>query len=313
MNPHIVYIGMDVSKAKLDLSAPVGSGRERRSVANTKKGHLQMVKWLESKGRVHVVCEATGGYEAAAVDVLHQAAKSVSVVNPLRVRYFAKAGGPIAKTDPMDADLLTDYGREKKPMPTVARNAHQQQLKDLMTRRGQLKAMITEENNRLQQTTNPLLKKQMKAHLKYLEKQIEQLQEKLNQLLKVDQSFNRKIQLMCQIKGVGRITAFNLLAFLPELGQVNRQRIAALLGVAPFNDDSGTHVGRRVIQGGRPAARNAIYMAALVAARTNDQLKPFYLRLRKTGKVAKVALVAVMRKLIIHINTLLQEPLLKPA
>jgi len=308
MNPQIVYTGMDVSKTMLDLSIKVDGRSEARRFQNNQKGHDQMIQWLKPKAAIQVICEASGGYEASSVKALQNASIAVSVVNPSRVRFFAKSDGLLAKTDALDATLLAQYGESKKPTPTLIRGPQQQLLKDLVARREQLKAICTEENNRSLQTTQPFLKRQLAAHLKYLQKQLKQVEDQLDKLLAASDKLLQKVQTMTQVKGVGKITALSLLATVPELGTTNRQRIAALVGVAPYNDDSGTVFGRRRIQGGRPAARKALYMAALVAAFRNPLLKSFYQRLRSSGKPAKIAITAVMRKLLIILNSRLANP-----
>ena len=309
MNPEPVYIGMDISKMTLDLSGNIQAVRQRHQFEHNKKGHLQLVKWLGSSGPVHVICEATGGYEAAVVNALHRADIKVSVVNPLRVRFFAKSNGLLAKTDRIDSDLLADYGASKHPTPTLASSPQQQTLEALTTRRLQIKDLVTAETNRLQQGCDPFIKRQIAKHLNNLKKQLLQLDVAYQELLEKDTSLKHKVQQLSEVIGVGTITALSLLAWLPELGTTNRRRICALAGVAPFNNDSGFHIGRRTIQGGRPAARKALYMAALVAAFRNPQLKAFYQRLLAAGKAKKVALTAVMRKLLIILNAILKQPL----
>jgi transposase len=303
MNPNFVYTGMDVSKNRLDLCIKIDRHLENKSFENNQKGHIQMIQWLKTKPQTQVICEASGGYEATSVRALQQAQIAVSIVNPLRVRFFAKSDGLLAKTDALDAALLARFGESKKPSPTLALSKNQQLLKDLMARREQLKAICTEENNRLAQTTQPLLKRQLTSHINHLQKQLKQIEDELNKLLETDQSLQQKVHSMTQIKGVGKITALSLLATVPELGTVNRQQVAALVGVAPYNDDSGSVMGLRRIQGGRVAARNALYMSALVAAFKNPTFKTFYAHLRSNGKAPKIAITAVMRKLLITLNS----------
>jgi transposase len=225
-----------------------------------------------------------------------------------RVRFFAKSNGLLAKTDPLDADLLADYGQSKKPVPSTLACPEQKELEQLVSRRNQIKEMVTAENNRLQQCAHAWIKRQIRSHIASLEKQIQQIDNLLEKLLKKHSPFAQKVQLMCQIKGVGTLTALALLASVPELGQINRRKACALVGVAPYNEDSGSRQGPRRIQGGRPAARNALYMAALVAAFRNPTLKAFYQRLRSAGKPPKVALTALMRKLVIILNSILKSP-----
>lgn len=309
MNPDIVYSGMDVCKAMLDLSVPLKTGTQRKQFPNTAPGRVQLVRWLKGLGPIHIVCEASGGYERAAVEQFHRAAIPVSVVNPLHVRFYAKSKGLRAKTDRLDADLLADYGRAHQPSATLPRSESQQELSALVERREQLKEIVKAESNRLAQVHSAAIRRLIQAHLRFLEKQLAQVEALLEQVATQDPILNQKSQKLCGVKAIGQISAHGLLATVPELGQVNRRRIAALVGVAPYNDDSGPFSGTRTIQGGRPQARRILYMAALVAARHNPTLKTFYSRLIATGKPPKLALTAVMRRLLIHLNTLLKTPL----
>ncbi len=312
MSEPLVYVGMDVAKATLDLCGPLAPQAKSRQFANTSTGHRALVRWLQGLGLVHVVCEATGGYERAAVGVLQAVGLIVSVVNARQVRDFARATGRLAKTDRLDAAVLAAYGVCVRPPPTVAPTAAQSQLAELVTRRQQVLALRVAEHNRLEHLTHPAVRRQIQRHLSQLDRHLEQLTVWINERVQTAPPLAQKVARLCSVVGVGRLTAVVLLALVPELGTLNRRQVAALVGVAPFNRDSGPHRGRRQISGGRAAARRALYMAALVAAFRNPRLRPFYQHLLAAGKAPKVALVAVMRKLIILLNRLLQEPSFQP-
>jgi transposase len=312
MSEPLVYVGMDVAKATLDLYAPLVPQAKSRSFANTTTGHGALVRWLQSLGLIHVVCEATGGYERAAVGALQAVGLIVSVVNARQVRDFARATGRLAKTDRLDATVLAAYGACIRPMPTVAPTAAQGQLTELVTRRQQVLALRGAEHNRLEHITHPAARRQIQRHLIQLDRHLEQLITWIDQLVHTQPVVAQKVSRLSSVVGVGQLTAVVLLALVPELGTLNRRQVAALVGVAPFNRDSGPHRGRRQIGGGRAAARRALYMAALVAAFRHPRLRPFYQHLVAAGKAPKVALVAVMRKLIILLNRLLQQPTFQP-
>ncbi len=312
MSASLVYVGMDIAKATLDLHLPAQPQPHVRQFANTPPGHRSLVAWLQQQGRLHVVAEATGGYERAVVSALQTAGIAVSVVNARQVRDFARAQGRLAKTDRLDAAVLADYGRCLQPAARAVPSAVQRQLAELIVRRHQVQAVRAAEHNRLEHTTHPALRRQIQRHVAALERQLEQLDAWLSDLVRTEEPLAQKVARLCLVVGVGRLTALVLLATMPELGSLNRRQAAALVGVAPFNRDSGPRRGHRIIRGGRSVARRALYMAALVAAFTNPRLKLFYQRLVAAGKAPKVALVAVMRKLIILLNHLLQDPSFQP-
>jgi transposase len=308
MLPSLVYVGMDVAKATLDLHAPTSSCPRSRQFANSPAGHRALVRWLQALGSVHVVCEASGGYERPIVTALQQKAVAVSVVNPRQVRDFARAQGRLAKTDQLDAHVLAEFGQRLQPAATPAPSAAQRQLAELVARRQQVQQLRSAEHNRLEHVTHPAVRRQVQRHLLGLDRQLEQLDAWLTELVQAEPSLGQKVARLCAVVGVGRITALVVLATMPELGTLNRRQAAALAGVAPFNRDSGPRRGHRLIGGGRAVARRALYMAALVAAFTNPRFQVFYQRLIAAGKAPKVALVAVMRKLIILLNQLLKNP-----
>jgi transposase len=307
MLPSVVYVGMDIAKATLDLHA-LSPSPQSRQFTNSPAGHRTLRRWLQGLGPVHVVCEASGGYERSVVLALQQAAVAVSVVNPRQARDFARAQGRLAKTDQLDAQVLAEFGERLRPAVSSAPSAAQRQLAELVSRRQPVQQLRGVEHNRLEHTTHPAVRRQVQRHLLGLERQLEQLDAWIPELIDAEPTLTQQMARLCAVVGVGRITAAVLLATMPELGTLNRRQAAALVGVAPFNRDSGPRRGHRLIGGGRPVARRALYMAALVAAFANPRFKVFYQHLIAAGKAPKVALVAVMRKLIIVLNQLLKNP-----
>lgn len=299
-----VYVGLDIAKASLQLHIQGKSF----DLANTAKGHAQLIKRLAATAGAHVICEATGGYERAVVAALQSAAIPVSVINPARVRQFARASGELAKTDPIDATTLAAFGRAFQPEPTPPRSAAEIKLAALVSRRAQLIELHVAERQRADTCTEPALRKLFTAWLVQMEKQIGKVEALIEALLNEQTRLASQVQRLNEITGVGRITAVTVLATLPELGQINRRQVAALAGLCPYNRDSGKWTGKRCISGGRAEVRSILYMAALSASRRNHLLKPFYDRLIAAGKPGKVALTAVMRKLIVLMNHLLKNP-----
>lgn len=310
MTTPAVYLGIDIAKDALEVAGP----RLRLQVPNTAEGHQQL--WAAAcalRTPVHFICEATGGYERRLVASLLAQDGTVSLLNPARVRQFAKATGRLAKTDRIDADLLAEYGRtlqppaEPKPVPLLT------ELTDVVRRRAQLAELLGLQRTQRHQLCDPKLITGIDRLIGFLEQQIAALDQRLDELIDQDGGLGARLQRLCQVEGVGKTTAMNLLAELPELGQLNRTRIASLAGLAPFNHDSGGAVGQRHIRGGRAQVRRALYMAALTATRCNPVLRPFYLHLRARGKGHRVAITAVMRKLLVHLNHLMRTPQLNLA
>jgi transposase len=302
-NHAILYIGLDVAKLSLQLHL---AGRFH-SLANDPKGHAQLLKLLRAQPGAQVVCEATGGYEQPVVQALQAADLPVSIIEAGRVRYFARAQGQRAKTDPIDAAVLTHYGLTFKPAPTPALSAQQHRLADVSQRRRQLIHTRTMESNRAEHYTDPLCLRQTRQLQKTLEKQIDQCDQLITALIAEDAELARKATRLQTIPGVGPVVAATVLAEMPELGKLNPQTAAALAGVAPYNRDSGSHTGWRHISGGRRPVRCALYMATLSAVRYDRILKDFYQRLRAAGKKPLVALTACMRKLVVLMNHLLKN------
>lgn len=298
-----VYIGMDISKQSLDIYDPQQPAP--KTIPNDRCGHAKLIRWLRSKA-VQVICEATGGYERLVVEALQHANISVSLVNPRLIRDFARSRNILAKTDRLDARVLSAYGEANHPSPTPPRSKEHRDLEDWITRRKQVVEMLQVERCRLLQACDKQLKKIIQASIRALQKMIKQIEERLTLLLEQVPQIAAAVKLLCEIKGVGLISALSILAAMPELGTLNRRQAAALAGVAPYNRDSGTFKGKRAVWGGRNQAKRALYMVALVAARRNPTHTAFYKRLRENGKPGKVALVAVMRKLIIQINAIMK-------
>jgi len=302
-NPVIVYVGLDVAKLSLQLHL---AGRFH-SLANDPKGHAQLLKLLRAQPGAQVVCEATGGYEQPIVRALQAADLPVSILEAGRVRHFARAQGQRAKTDPIDAAVLTHYGEIFQPAATPALSAPQQRLAEVSQRRRQLIHTRTMESNRAEHYTDPLCVRQTRQLQKALEKQIDQCDQLITALIAEDAELAHKAARLQTIPGVGPVVAATVLAEMPELGKLNPQTAAALAGVAPYNRDSGNHAGSRHISGGRRPVRCALYMATLSAVRYDRILKDFYQRLRSAGKKPLVALTACMRKLVVLMNHLLKN------
>ena len=310
--PSTLHVGLDVAKLTLQIDL---AGRSL-ALANTVAGHrtlLTHLRRLQARtGRpVHVVCEGTGGYERAVVAALQAEDQPVSVHNAARVRAFARAQGRLAKTDALDAAVLSAFGAAMQPASDQPPTESEAALEALVIRRDQLKELVVLEAGRDEHHHHPgvkkeaaLLQKQLAAHLAKIEAQIVDL-------LATAAEVKARVERLTEVAGVGTVSAYTLLAYLPELGKLSRGAIAALVGVAPMNADSGPVRGQRHIRGGRAPARKALYMAALCATLHNPLLKAYYQRLKTKGKPAKVALTAVMRKLLIHLNSLLRTPTLK--
>jgi transposase len=304
-NQNITYIGVDVAKETLEVA---GETISAFSLNNNAEGHGKLVVWLRKlKIPVRVICEATGGYEKALVWALLDAGIEVCRVTPSRVRHYARSIGRMAKTDRIDATLLAAYGRQANPRLVEHPNPVHEHLRALFERRQQLVAQQTMETNRLQtahETLRPLLKKM----LQFLEKQIAAVEQLIDQHIEKEVTLKPKIERLEQVTGVGRVTSTVLMAFMPELGTLEKGQASALVGVAPYNRDSGPIHGKRSIYGGRYQVRNILYMAATSATQHNPILRAFYQRLMKKGKLHKVATVAVMRKLIELLNHMLKNP-----
>ena len=285
------------------------AGRSRERYDNHAAGLAGLIKSLgKIPGPVHVICEPSGGYERDLLEALWSAGIPVSLVNAARVRSFARAQGLLAKTDEIDASVLREFGELLQPAVIEAPSPSRQRLAALVQRREQLVNLLTMEEQRLMQTREAVLKKLTKSLIKELQKQVKQIEEMIEKQIEDDDTLREQSTRLQQVKGIGKVTASTILAQLPELGKLSRKQVGALAGVAPYNRDSGTLRGRRTIRGGRIKVRRVLYMAATVAARFNPILKSFYQRLVAAGKPKKVALTAVMRKLVVLLNHLIKYP-----
>jgi len=299
-------VGIDVSKASLQIAVHP-SGEQWTS--GTTPGALDaLVQRLRGVTPSVVVVEATGGYERALVAHCVAAALPVAVINPRQVRAFARALGRTAKTDTLDAAVLAEFGARVAPAPRAVADAATQALAALVTRRRQLLEMIGMERSRLDQAPpTGKITRDLRQHIRWLERRVTDVDDEIGTAIQASPIWRVQEDLLRSVPGIGPTTARTLLAELPELGRLDRRAIAALAGVAPFNTDSGQHRGQRHIWGGRASVRAALYMAALVASRYNPVLRAFYQRLRAAGKPGKVALVAVMRKLLTTLNAMIKH------
>jgi len=303
MNKEVVYFGVDVAKTCLD--AAVGS--ERRRLPNDSKGFRELIAWIKQTGAsVQMICEPSGGYERGLIQSLTAAQIKVSLVPANRVRQFARAAGILAKTDKIDARVLCAFGEAMKPATLRASDLEREQLRELESQRRHLIHVLVMEQNHGARLNAAIARRLNERLRNQIKKQIEQLDLLIEQHIAQSAELSAKADKMTAISGVGARTAALLLAQMPELGQLNRRQIAALVGVAPFNRDSGAMRGKRTIFGGRREVRHGLYMATLVAARHNPILRTFYQRLRAAGKPAKLALTATMRKLLIALNSALK-------
>jgi transposase len=299
-----VHVGLDVAKATLQLHCQ----NRQQPLPNTTEGHQSLIQLLRAVPGAHIVCEATGGYERAVVAALHAADLPVSVANPAQVRHFALAQGGRAKNDPLDAAVLTAYGQAIKPAPTPVPDAALAELRALIQWRDQLKEQLV--RLRLQSEHASLLfvtRRQTKL-VEHLQKEITAVEKELAAALERAPRVLEQVQELAQLDGVGKLTATSVLCQMPELGSLNRQQAAALAGLAPWTRQSGPWEGQRHIGGGRAVIRRALYMSAVALARqTESTLGKFYQRLRLAGKPAKLALTAVMRKLLLQMNQTLKN------
>ena len=300
------YAGVDISKEVLDVSL---AGQPPCRYANDTTGIAALIKALKKRPQpVQVVCEPSGGYERDLLSALWTVGLAVSLVHAARIRAFARAQGLLAKTDPIDAVVLREFGELLKPETLAAPSPQQERLAALVQRREQLVNLLSMEDQRLAQARDAVVRKMSERLLKKLATQIEQMDALIEEQITADKTLKSQSERLQQVKGIGPVTASTLLAELPELGTLSRNESGALAGVAPYNRDSGEHRGRRTIRGGRVKVRRVLYMAALVAARYNPILKAFYQRLVAAGKPKKVAITAVMRKLVVLLNHLLKNP-----
>ena len=300
------YAGVDIGKASLDLSL---AGQALSRYGNDKTGIDALIERLKGvSGPVQVICEPSGGYERDLLEALWAEAIAVSLVHAGRVRCFAQAQGWLAKTDQIDAVVLREFGELFEPETVGAPSPQRERLAALVQRREQLVEMVSMEEQRHTQSRDLVVRKMSERLLAELRRQIAQLDALIVAEVEEDATMKAQSERLQQVRCIGQVTATTLLAELPELGTLRSNEISALVGVAPYNHDSGQHRGRRCIRGGRTRVRRVLYMAAVVATRFNPILKAFYSRLVAAGKPKKLALVAVMRKLIILLNRLIKNP-----
>jgi transposase len=300
----IMYVGIDVAKEHLDVA--FGSEASPERIAYTAEALKPLLERLQALPAVQVIVEATGGLEARLLAELWAAKLAVARINPQRVREFAKASGRLAKTDRLDARLLAQFGAALQPAATPLPSADAQTLAALVSRRRQVVDMRTMEHNR-RLSAPQALHGRIDQHLAWLDAEIAALEQEISDFIRQTPGWAEKDALLESVPGVGQVTARTLLAEMPELGTIDRKKIAALVGVAPFNHDSGRLRGKRFIQGGRYAVRSVLYMAALSATRFNPTIRVFYEHLLAAGKDKKVAIVACMRKLLTILNAMVRD------
>lgn len=311
MNDRPVYLGVDVSKASLDAaSEPHGAF----SVPNTPQGIRTLFRRVQKLGvPVILCCEPTGGYERLLLCMAWAAGVPVTMANAKRVRDYARSEGLFAKTDRIDAATIAAFATQKRLLPLEAPPAWRTELQALVNRREALLDLRTQEANRLDPAPPKAVQQSIRRMQKALDRELERIQSQIDRLIEAHPQVRQLVQRLQQVKSIGPVTAITLLACLPELGALTDKQITALAGLAPYNDDSGTHKGIRRIQYGRPQARRVLYMAALTAQAHNPILRAFYRNLKNKGKPSKVALTAVMRKLLILANRIAADPDFIPA
>jgi transposase len=298
------YVGIDVSKDKLEVA--VWDEKGSQEMTNNRRGIAMLVKQMQALVAKLIVVEATGGYEEALVLALFEAGLPVALVSPQRVRHYARAKGLLAKTDQIDAWVLADFGKKLQPRLFVGKSDQRRQLAALVGRRKQLNDMLQAEKNRLR-TQDASLKRSLQRLIVCLQTEIKGIEAEIEQFLRNHEDLAEQEQLLRMAKSIGPVTAAVLVADLPELGQLDRKEIAALVGVAPMNRDSGRKRGYRRTQGGRPEVRSALYMSALTGIRYNPILKAHYDQLIKRGKEKKLAITACMRKMLTILNAMLRD------
>lgn len=299
-----IFVGIDVSKAWLDVA--VHETEELFRVVNEENGIASLVKRLKKLKPSLIVLEPTGGLEMLVVAELSHAGLPVVVVNAKRVRDFARATGQIAKTDKLDAKVLAHFAAAIRPALRNLKSDEEEQLTALLTRRKQILDMVTVEKNRLV-TVRAKMRTDIEIHIQWLSNNLKELDKEIEGFVKGSPAWKEKDDLLQSVPGVGPVTSATMLGMLPELGKLNRQQIAALVGVAPVNKDSGKKQGRRRVYGGRAEVRSVLYMAALAAKKFNPVIRKFYERLLQQGKEKKVALTACMRKLLVILNAIMRS------
>lgn len=300
-----LFVGIDVAKDRLDVHLQPGG--ETFTVARNDQGLADLVRRLQPLGVALIALEATGGYEVMVAATLATAALPVAVVNPRQIRDFARATGRLAKTDTLDAHTIAVFAATVRPAARPVADAQARLLGELVARRRQLVDMLVAEQNRGRLVEEPVLRRRVAAHIRWLEHAVRELDSDIHTTVRSSSIWRATDDLLRSVPGVGPITAHTLIAELPELGRLDRRKIAALVGVAPINRDRGTLRGRRMIAGGRAPVRHVLYMATLAAIRHNAVIAAFYLRLVNAGRPGKLALTAAMRKLLVILNAILRD------
>jgi transposase len=303
--PVSIFVGVDVAKDTLEIYLPYSN--QSLSIENAVEPINAFCLQIKKKRNLMVIMEATGGYERLLVNQLSKNGIAAAVTNPRQVRDFAKGLGLDAKTDPIDAQVISKFGSVVQPAAMTEKSDHEKKHSALVTRRSQLLDMINQEKNRIKQTWDDDAKQSIRETLETLEKQLKSVDVQLAKMIADDTANARKIEILNSVIGVGPVTISTLIAELPELGEMNRGQVAKLVGIAPINRDSGKSNGRRSIGGGRAHVRRVLYMTALASIRHNPTIKAFYLHLKAKGKESKVAIVACMRKLITILNLMIKN------
>ncbi len=300
-----VVVGIDVSKEKLDVACSHES--RVRTFATTQAGLRRLLTFLKRENPELVCLEATGGYERSLVEALHEHEFIIAVVNPRQIRDFARACNQLAKTDAIDARIIAQFGERMQPRITPPVPKNRRKLLDLTSRKRQVTKLLIQEKNRLGVTADQEISKMIEQGVRFYEKQLDVIRQKQQQIIESDEQMQSQARIIASVPGLGPATVSTLIAELPELGDLNRQEIARLVGVAPTNRDSGTLRGKRTTGGGRVAVRNALYMPIVVAKLHNPKIKAFYDRLVAGGKPKMVALIACMRKMLTILNVMIKN------
>lgn len=300
----VSYIAVDVAKDSLEILAQ--GQQHSRAIANCEEALRRLLKAVRSLPGLHFVCEASGGYERTLVDFLHDKGITVSIVSAARVRSFAKSEGVKAKTDPIDAKMLLKFAKEKKPRPTPAPTPSRKALVALMDRREHLSEQLKREKTRLQNCDQSIAPS-IERMIAIVAKEISQIEAAISELIQSEPSMQSAYEAISAVKGIGPVSAWTLLAYLPELGKLSRNQVVALAGLAPYNDESGKTKKLRRIFGGRSKVRRCLYMAAVCAARHNPVIRDYTNSILARGKPFKWAIVAAMRKLLLRAHYLIKN------
>lgn len=300
-----IYVGIDVSKDSLEVA--LRPSNTVQSFTNGEEGIAEILQLLRPQSPALIVLEATGKYERPMARALAVEGLPFNVINPRQARAFARATGILAKTDRIDALLLARFAETLRPEARSLKDEQTEALGELVTRRRQIVEMITAEKNRHAMATEKRVRRDIQVHIRWMEKRLDDLNDDIDQWIRQSPLWREKDQLLQSVTGVGPVLASTILGSLPELGTLNRKQIAALVGVAPFNRESGRHKGKQKIQGGRSAVRSVLYMGTVAGIRSNPVLRSFYERLVAKGKPKKLALTACMRKLLVILNTMIKN------